>query len=273
MKKLLAFACAALAASALAPSPAAAVDVWDRTGNDDDTATESELVPGSSEVHDMEAVGGVADQDWFRFRMEEYSSYEVVVDGTSAGLATVPVTAPGDELAVDLMTLGNALPWKTSRNAGAAGAVRSLTMTNLVGLGDDDLWIRVSSPQCDTACGPDEQYRIRLLETTLALPRFNNSASQVTLLIVQNLSDHLVSFQAWLFDWVGAPIGTAFYQIQPRGVIVWDTREASGGAGAGRSGSIRVTHDGRYGDVVGKAVALEPATGFTFDTALVPRPQ
>jgi hypothetical protein len=41
----------------------------------------------------------------------------------------------------------------------------------------------------------------------------------------------------------------------------------------GQAGSIRVAHDGRYGDLTGKAVALEPATGFTFDTPVVPRPR
>jgi hypothetical protein len=37
------------------------------------------------------------------------------------------------------------------------------------------------------------------------------------------------------------------------------------------SGAITVVHDGRYGELVGKTVALEPATGFSFDTPLVPR--
>ena len=42
---------------------------------------------------------------------------------------------------------------------------------------------------------------------------------------------------------------------------------------AGMAGSITVTHTGRYGDLSGKAVALEPATGFTFDTPLTPVPR
>jgi len=42
---------------------------------------------------------------------------------------------------------------------------------------------------------------------------------------------------------------------------------------AGQSGSATVTHDGGYGDLVGKSVALEPATGFAFDTTLVLRPR
>jgi hypothetical protein len=37
---------------------------------------------------------------------------------------------------------------------------------------------------------------------------------------------------------------------------------------AGQSGSITITHDGRYGDLSGKAVTLEPATGYSFDTLM-----
>ena len=33
-----------------------------------------------------------------------------------------------------------------------------------------------------------------------------------------------------------------------------------------RSGSVTVSHDAPYGGLTGKAVAIEPATGFSFDT-------
>jgi hypothetical protein len=33
-----------------------------------------------------------------------------------------------------------------------------------------------------------------------------------------------------------------------------------------------IVNDGRYGDLVGKAVSLESATGFTFDTHMAVRP-
>ena len=39
---------------------------------------------------------------------------------------------------------------------------------------------------------------------------------------------------------------------------------------AGASGAMTVAHDGGYGGLVGKAVALEPATGFSFDSPMVP---
>jgi len=42
---------------------------------------------------------------------------------------------------------------------------------------------------------------------------------------------------------------------------------------AGQGGTITLSHDGPYAMLAGKAVAVEPATGFTFDTPLVPRPR
>ena len=34
---------------------------------------------------------------------------------------------------------------------------------------------------------------------------------------------------------------------------------------------VTVVHNGRYGDLSGKTVALEPATGFSFDSPMIPR--
>ena len=41
----------------------------------------------------------------------------------------------------------------------------------------------------------------------------------------------------------------------------------------GRSGSITVTSDARYGVLAGKAVSLESATGFSFDSPMAARPR
>ncbi len=38
---------------------------------------------------------------------------------------------------------------------------------------------------------------------------------------------------------------------------------------AGKGGTITLASDGHYGDLAGKAVALESATGFSFDSPLV----
>ena len=43
--------------------------------------------------------------------------------------------------------------------------------------------------------------------------------------------------------------------------------------GQGQSGAVTVVHDGRYGELTGKTVALEGATGFSFDAIFTPRPR
>jgi hypothetical protein len=52
-------------------------------------------------------------------------------------------------------------------------------------------------------------------------------------------------------------------------VLVLDTSTIAPDA----SGSVTVAHDAPFGGLVGKAVALEPSTGFSFDTPLEPRPK
>jgi len=42
---------------------------------------------------------------------------------------------------------------------------------------------------------------------------------------------------------------------------------------AGMAGSASIAHTGGYGAIAGKAVALEPSTGFTFDTPVLPVPR
>jgi hypothetical protein len=37
--------------------------------------------------------------------------------------------------------------------------------------------------------------------------------------------------------------------------------------------TLRLTHDGGYGGLAGKTVALEPAAGFSFDSPLEARPR
>jgi hypothetical protein len=51
----------------------------------------------------------------------------------------------------------------------------------------------VSAPACGTACGPDDSYRVRFRETTYAIPRFNNTGSQATVLVLQNPTEAAVT--------------------------------------------------------------------------------
>ena len=59
--------------------------------------------------------------------------------------------------------------------------------------------------------------------------------------------------------------------MSPKATLVLNTATVPGASGV--SGTITVAHDGRYADLPGKTVALEPTTGFSFDSALTPRPR
>jgi hypothetical protein len=59
------------------------------------------------------------------------------------------------------------------------------------------------------------------------------------------------------------------FALGAKQLLVLNTSTVSGVAG--QSGSMTVAHDGPFGALSGKAVAVEPATGFTFDTPLAAR--
>lgn len=253
----------------LGPAGAHAHDVWDLTGNDDGNTTRSEIAPGALQVHDMQGDGGVADQDWFRLSQKPYSSYEVLVDGLTGGLSPVPVTVPGTELGVTLVRPGGIVV--PSMGLGASGSARLLYFRNETGTPIEDEFVRVSGPLCAGACTANEQYRIRVFDTTYGIPRYNNSGSQVTILVVQNTSDRTVFMNAFFLNTFGTVVHVHSQNLTPFGTAVFNS--SSVGALAGTSGSIIVQNDGRYGVLTGKAVSLEPTTGFTFDTLMVARGQ
>ena len=61
------------------------------------------------------------------------------------------------------------------------------------------------------------------------------------------------------------------FTVGPRSLNVLSAGSVPGAGGA--SGSVTITHDGRHGDLVGKAVSIDPGPGFAFDTPFVTRPR
>jgi hypothetical protein len=118
-------------------------------------------------------------------------------------------------------------------------------------------------------CKKDAAYRIRAFETTYRVPRFNNSGTQVTVLVVQNPTDATVAGNLYFWNAAGTLLETQPFTIQAKGLFNLQTQTVVPDA----SGSATISHDGRYGDLAGKALALEPATGFAFDTPMEPRPK
>ncbi len=226
---------------------------------DDDalSLSDRELVPGADELQDLAAVGGVADVDYFRTAQEAGSSYEVVVDGISGDLFP---------LSMELLGADNATVLASSRAIGT-GASRSLRLWNPLSARVTSHTIRVSSGGCTTSCGVEDVYRIRFYETTDSIPRFNNSGSQVTVVIVQNPTDYTITGMVHFWSGAGMPLASSDLTLVAKQTLVLNTSSLE--ALVGKSGTITIAHDGRYGDLVGKSVAIEAATGLSFDSPML----
>jgi hypothetical protein len=239
------------AAALLLPAPARA-DEWDSAAAGDvGSGTSNVLAHGSEQLHDLAAVGGTADEDWYRLTVRPMSSYEMVIDGQTGDLGLQ--SADFERLAQS----GAVLQSATATDLGLA-----LRLSwRQVGAADTQL-VRVRGAACGLGCTSSDRYRIRFRETTYTIPRFNNTATQTTVLLVHNLTDRVCRITYSLQSGAGVVEVTGDYS--PLVLNVFNTAQFA----PNQSGSVRVTHDCEYGALAGKAVAVEPATGFTFDTPL-----
>ena len=222
---------------------------------------DGELVHGSQIVADLRANGPVSDEDWYRISQKPHASYEAVVDGTSGDLGSG--SGPFlERLASDGSVLQTAV-------AAGAGASRSLRWENNGAAPVESEYVRVRSASCTTDCTAEDVYRLRVAETTASIPRFNNSATQITVMVLQNTTDQTVSGHADFWAASGTLLGSSAFSLASHQALVLNTAGVPGVSG--QSGTVSVTHDGPHGALQGKAVSVEPATGFTFDTLMVPR--
>ena len=197
--------------------------------------------------------------DGFRFAQSPRASYEVVVDAASGDVSPAVL----ERLAADQSTV-----LQTAVAAGT-GTSRALRWQNSSVSAITNQPIRVRSGGCTTSCGPDDTYRVRAWDTTYAIPRFNNAGSQVTVLLVQNATHQTVIGTVWFWSASGSLLASQALNLAPRATQVVGLAGVPGLAGQG--GSVTVAHDGGYGALAGKAVALEPATGYSFDSPMTPR--
>jgi hypothetical protein len=260
-------------ASLIGARHSGAVDLWDAPGGhrDDNATTGNELASGSEQLHDLEAAGSTQDQDWYLVGQLPYSSYEVIVDGLTEDVATIPTGGnDANALGVDLVDSGGSL-LIPAEALSSIGAARSLRFRNQTQTEVDNQFVRVmtGSGGCGTSCTVNSHYRVLMRDTTLMASRFNNSGSQTTILIVQNGGNTGAFGTARFFGPTGTLLGSQTFGLTPRGTFVLPTSTVPGVAG--QSGSITIDHTARYGQLTGKAVALEPSTGFTFDTLVVPK--
>ncbi len=188
-----------LAAILVAGSVAVAVplaDVWDVAGdNDDGNGTDNELMHGTEQVHDLGVrPGPAADFDCFSIgqqppnlvggrRRQHDRRHRLQQQPAAAGrqhrradhLNGISIT-PGLRLQPQ-----PALPQRREH-----GRVRPQ-------------YVRVGPGGCGTSCDGNDVYHIRARETTISIARFNNSGSQVTVLLTQNVTD--LPINATFFYW------------------------------------------------------------------------
>lgn len=225
---------------------------------DDDAPplSSDELVHGWSQTGDLQQA-----PDVYRLLQQPYTSYEAVVDA---------VTGDAPAALLERVAADNATVIQTGGAVGT-GTARRLTWQNSVPAAVSAQTLRVGATACAPPCGADDVYRIRLYDTTYSISRFNNSATQATVLSLQNPTSVPVLVRTMFWGASGALLRLVEASIPARGVFVLNTSTVA--ELAGRSGSITVTSDAPYGTLTGKAVALEPATGFSFDDVMRPRPR
>ena len=227
------------------------------TIQDDDgaSAARGELAHGTRALLALEASGS----DDFRIGQAPFSSYEVVVDAVSGDGAPIALR----RLAADGLTI-----LQSSQPVGTGSASR-LAWENGDGVVAEDQIVRAART-CAPLC-TDTAYRIRAYDTTYTIPRFNNTAGQVTIVLVQNPGARDVAGHIRFWDAGGLPLATSGLALPPGASLVLNA--ASLPALAGLSGSITVTSDAGYGALAGKAVTIDPANGLSFDAPLLARPR
>lgn len=236
--------------------PQAAGTITDADGA---AGADGELSHGVVVEADLAAAPGPsADEDLFLLAQQPYASYEIVADAASGDVSP---------LALERVDCAGGAVLQSSVPVGT-GSARSLRW-QAVPAGAANQRIRVRSGECGTGCGADDRYRLRVWETTYRVARFNNVGSQGTVLIVQNPGHQAVGATARFWSPSGGLLGQQLFTLAPHGSLVLNTATVAGVAG--QSGSVTVTHDAPYGALAGKTVALEPATGYSFDSPLLPR--
>jgi hypothetical protein len=246
--------------AAVALSGSARADVWDNVDNTA-TGTTNEIFHGTEQRHDGAGNSGSGpgtDNDWFIVRSAARASYEFRVDGLNFndGGTAVNVTrydaAGTTSLTSNICGEGN-LSKSTCWQQGATGAEERVR----VSLYDADSGGIVSSA---------DSYTARFYETSIGVPRYNNTGGQVTVLIIQNPSAYTINGTVFLWNASGALVTSYIFSTPAKATNVTNLATVVGGVANNTSGAVTIQHDGRYGDLAVKAVALEAATGFSFDS-------
>jgi hypothetical protein len=247
-----------------AASLARATDIWEAGGDGASASTTNILRHADVQFgHDFEGTVAAPDRDWMVMVTKARHSYEVRIGSLIWRDACAAPTCPFGVARVN--AAGLVLTEGFTGNEDPAGATSSIgrTVRWIATTGSTDYLLAYALTGLDSS-----PYDVALYDTTLFVPRWNNSATQTTILLLQNTTNITVTGSVFFHDGGGTLLATVPVSVQQHGLQVISTASVPGLAG--QSGSAQVAQMGGYGALVGKAVALEPATGFTFDTAIQP---
>ena len=263
-----------VAVAAMTCGQLAADDKWETSPSflTDDTAidTPNQLIQGALQTHDIEGPQSSAptDLDFSSVRAKARHSYEVRLFSTNTCFQPKGKGCGQlNRVALDGTTI--LTPGMDPDGPMPSGIGAGWMAVRWIAAADQSDVIRVDGYQ-GVAAGAVNQYDIQMRDTTYLVPRWNNSGTQVTVFLIQNGSTSPVTGSLFFYNGGGALLHTQPLSLAANGLQVVST--AGIPALAGASGSAAIAHDGTYGALAGKAVALEPSTGFTFDTLIAPIP-
>jgi hypothetical protein len=252
-----------LVAGALAGVPLAhATDVWEPDNTTSGTDLQYLISGDPDQLHDLQASGGVADVDMYYVLTAPYRSYEARIETRQKLTTVTSFQRRNDDATSTLQTaaqfqVGNLtqlspyfLRWEVPPT------VTGFNLTNV---------LRVEGQTTGTV---SSVYSIGYRETTLFCPRFNNTNGQVSVLIVQaaHYGQNSCAFTAYFFSEAGGtPVAQQAGTLDAEGEVVTISTPGVPGA-ANQKGGAQISHTCGYGNIKAKLVALEPATGFSFDT-------
>jgi hypothetical protein len=247
--------------------PTVAIDRWETVSvvapvGDDDSSTVNEPKHGATQVeHDLDST---SDQDWIKVVGRARRSYEARVWSGSLPWQS-PACPPGACAGFDMVTSGGVVVIPGAPEALPSG---SLSVRWTTGNADALVYLRA---QGNTGLsGASLTYDLGFYDTTMFLARFNNVGTQTTVVILQSTRPTPVGGAIHFYDAAGTHLHAHDFTLQGNATLVLST--ATVPALQNVSGSAQVAHTAGYGGLAGKAVALEPSTGYAFDTPLTPLP-
>jgi hypothetical protein len=138
----------------------------------------------------------------------------VLVDGTTGDL--------GPGLTLERVTAGGTVLQSSVPIAGGSGDSRSLRWINGTTAVATE-FVRVANAACGSLCSAVDQYSVRYYETSGAMVRFNNNATQVTVLQIQNPSSYTINGEVYFWSAGRVLLGTSPFQLTGKGQTVVNT--------------------------------------------------